>query len=105
MTNTKKKANPQKKGVNVYVTKSFSKDISYKVITFENISNNNYDVTVGIQFKGEKSCCFYCNQVPKKTDLKVAKNIAPKETIFVIIMYHNLSSLFLKTKASWYSIF
>ena len=41
--------NPQKNGVNVYVTKSFKKDIPYKVLTFENTSNNNYDVTVGIK--------------------------------------------------------
>ena len=45
----KEKANPQKNGVNVYVTKSFKKDIPYKVLTFENTSNNNYDVTVGIK--------------------------------------------------------
>ena len=100
MTNTKKKANPQKKGVNVYVTKSFNKDISYKVITFEIISNNNYEVTMGIEFKGEKTCCFYWDEVAKETDLKTVKNIAPKETIAVIIMYHAISSLFLKTKAS-----
>ena len=45
----KEKANPQKNGVNVYVTKSFKKDIPYKVLTFENTSNNNYDVTVGLK--------------------------------------------------------
>jgi len=74
LTNTKKrKANPQKNGVNVYVTKSFNKDIPYKDFTFENTSNNSYGVTVGIKCKGEKSCCFYCAQVAKKTDLKCEK--------------------------------
>ena len=90
----KEKANPQKNGVNVYVTKSFNKDIPYKVLTFENTSNNNYDVTVSIECKGEKSCCFYCDDVAKETDLKVVKGVGPKETIAVIIMYHSLSSLF-----------
>jgi len=82
------------------VTKSFSKDISYKVITFEIISNNIYDVTVNIKFKEEKTCCFYFDEVAKETDLKTVKNIAPKETIAVIIMYDTISSLFLKIKTS-----
>ena len=90
----KEKANPQKNGVNVYVTKSFNKDIPYKVLTFENTSSKSYDVTVGIECKGEKSCCFYCDEVATENDIKVVKNINPKETIAVIIMYHSLSSLF-----------
>jgi len=90
----KEKCNPQKNGVNVYVTKSFNKDIPYKVITFENTSNNNYAVTVGLESKGSKSCCFYCDDVASENDTKVIKNIKAKETITVIIMYHSLSSLF-----------
>ena len=90
----KEKANPQKNGVNVYVTKSFNKDIPYKVLTFENTSNNNYAVTVGIEFKGEKSCSFYCDDVATESDIKVIKNINAKQTTTVIIMYHTLSSLF-----------
>ena len=90
----KEKANPQKNGVNVYVTKSFNKDIPYKVLTFENTSNNNYSVTVSIEFKGSKSCCFYCDDVATENDIKVVKNVNAKQTICVIIMYHSLSSLF-----------
>ena len=90
----KEKANPQKNGVNVYVTKSFNKDIPYKVLTFENTSNNNYDITVGIECKGTKSCCFYCDDVATESDLKVVKKVNAKQTTAVIIMYHSLSSLF-----------
>ena len=90
----KEKANPQKNGVNVYVTKSFNKDIPYKVLTFENTSNNHYAVTLGIEFKGEKSFCFYCDDVATESDIKVVKNLNAKQTISVIIMYHHLSSLF-----------
>ena len=90
----KEKANPQKNGVNVYVTKSFNKDIPYKVLTFENTSNNNYAITVSIECKGSKSCCFYCDDVATENDLKVVKNVKAKQTIAVIIMYHSLSSLF-----------
>ena len=90
----KEKVNPQKNGVNVYVTKSFNKDIPYKVLTFENTSNNNYAVTVGIECKGSKSCCFYCDDIATENDMKVVKNVNAKQTIAVIIMYHSLSSLF-----------
>ena len=90
----KEKPNPQKNGVNVYVTKSFNKDIPYKVLTFENTSNNDYAVTVGIECKGSKSCCFYCDDIATEKDLNVVKNVKAKETIAVIIMYHSLSSLF-----------
>ena len=90
----KEKANPQKNGVNVYVTKSFNKDIPYKVLTFENTSNNNYDITVGIECKGTKSCSFYCDDVATESDLKVVKKVNAKQTTAVIIMYHSLSSLF-----------
>ena len=90
----KEKPNPQKNGVNVYVTKSFNKDIPYKVLTFENTSNNDYAITVGIEYKGIKSCCFYCDDVASESDIKVVKNISAKQTIAVIIMYHSLNSLF-----------
>ena len=90
----KEKANPQKNGVNVYVTKSFNKDIPYKVLTFENTSNNNYAVTVRLEYKGSKSCCFYCDDIATESDLQVIKNINANQTVAVIIMYYSLSSLF-----------
>ena len=90
----KEKPNPQKNGVNVYVTKSFNKDIPYKVLTFENTSNNNYSVTVSIDCKGIKSCSFYCDDVASENDMKVVKNLCAKQTVSIIIMYHSLASLF-----------
>ena len=88
------KGNMQSNGVNVYVTKSFNKQIPYKVLTFENTTNNKFKVNVGLEPKGEKSCCFYCDDVAKETDLNVVKEINAKESISVIIMYYSLSSLF-----------
>ena len=63
-------------------------------MTFENTSNNDYAITVGIEYKGIKSCCFYCDDVASESDIKVVKNISAKQTIAVIIMYHSLNSLF-----------
>ncbi len=90
----KEKANPQKNGVNVYITKSFNKDLPYKVLTFENTSNNNYSVTVGIECKGTKNYCFYCDETASENDTGVVKSLPAKDTIAIIIMYYTLSSIF-----------
>jgi hypothetical protein len=90
----KEKSNPQNNGVNVYITKTFNKDIPYKVMTFENTTNNNYITIVDIECKGAKSCCFYCDETASENDTQVVRRLAAKETIAVILMYYSLSSLF-----------
>ena len=90
----KEKPNKQENGVNVYVTQSFNKDLPYKVLTLENTSNNDYSAIVGIECKGAKNCCFYCDEAATENDIKVVKNLNGKQTIAIIIMYYNLSSLF-----------
>ncbi len=90
----KEKPNKQKNGVNVYVTQSFNKDLPYKVLTLENTSNNDYSAIVGIECKGPKNCCFYCDEAATENDIKAVKKLNGKQTIAIIIMYHNLSSLF-----------
>ena len=42
----------------------------------------------------KKNCCFYCDEVASEGDIKVIKNVKPKETIAIIVMYYNLSSRF-----------
>jgi hypothetical protein len=90
----KEKSNPQNNGVNVYITKTFNKDIPYKVMTFENTTNNNYITIVDIECKGAKCCCFYCDETASENDTQVVRRLAAKQTIAVIIMYYSLSSLF-----------
>ena len=90
----KEKPNKQKNGVNVYVTQSFNKDLPYKVLTLENTSNNDYSAIVGIECKGDKNCCFYCDEAATENDTKVFKKLNGKQSIAIIIMYYNLSSLF-----------
>ena len=86
--------NPQKNGVNVYITKSFSENIPYKVIVFENKRNNNYDIKVGLEFKEKKECCFYCDDIATESDLQVIKNLNAKKTIAIIIMNYTKDSCF-----------
>ena len=90
----KEEINLQKNGVNVYITKKFNKDLPYRVLTFENTSDNQNSIVVEIQCRGEKSCSFYCDEIAKEKHTKVVKNINAKETKAVIIIYHSLSSIF-----------
>ena len=90
----KEKPTRHENGVNVYITKPFNKDIPYRVLTFDNTSNDNFQIVVEIKCRGEKSCCFYCDEIATENDTKFLKNLGAKETKAVIIMYHSLSSIF-----------
>ena len=57
--------------------------IYFIVLSFENTSNNNYAVTVGIECIGSKSCCFYCDDFAKERDTKVVKNVNVKQTTVI----------------------
>ena len=91
----KEKVNPQENGVNVYISKSFNKDLPYKVLTFENTTHNEYAVTIGVTYEGNKSFCFYCDEDATENDIEVLKIIRANETKAVIIMYYTLASAFL----------
>jgi hypothetical protein len=90
----KEKPNKQKNGINIYISKLFNEEIPYKVLTFENKSKKNYAVLAELECRGEKSCCFYCDEIASEDNIKVIKNIKAKETIAIIIMPYNLSSKF-----------
>ena len=64
----KEKTNPHRI-VRMYILQNLLIKIYLIVLTFENTSNNNYAVTVGIEYKGSKSCCFYCDDVAKERDM------------------------------------
>ena len=90
----KEKPNPQKNGVNVYVTKAYNEDIPYIVLTFENTTDNCFSVSVRLQCRGSKSCCFYCDDIASENDMKVVKYLQAKQTNNVLIMYYSYSSIF-----------
>ena len=90
----KEKPNPQKNGVNFYVTEAFNKDIPYRVLMFENPTDKTFAIKTTLKYKGSKSCSFYCDNFALEKESVVVKNINPKETICTLIMYHSLSSLF-----------
>ena len=85
---------PKKKGVNVYITKSFNEDIPYKTIIAENTTNENYSFIASLRCRGNKSCCFYCDEIASEDDIEVVKLLKANETIAIIVMYYNISSRF-----------
>ena len=90
----KEKPIPQKNGVNFYGTPAFSQDIPYRVLMFENPTDNTLAIKIGLVCRGSKSCSFYCDEVAGEDESIVVKNIRPKESVCTIVMYHSLSSLF-----------
>ena len=54
--------------VNVYFTKSFNDDLPFVVGYFENNSNTDNKISIDLKNKGEKSCCFYCDDIANEDD-------------------------------------
>ena len=90
----KEKPIPQKNGVNFYVTQAFNKDLPYRLLMFENPTDKALAIKAELVCKGEKSCSFYCDETAGEAETTMVKNIKPKDTVCIIIMYHSLSSLF-----------
>ena len=53
------------------------------MLTFENTNNNNYAVTEGIECKGSKNFCFYCDDVATEREREVVKNVNVKQTTLI----------------------
>ena len=85
---------PQKNGVDYYVTKAFSEKFPFRVLVFDNKSEEKVAVKAELICKGDKSCSFYCDDIADEKNNTLVKNINIKESICIIIMYHSLSSLF-----------
>ena len=79
-----KKIKPSKKsnGLNIYTHKTYTKQFSFMVTPYENISNNYYKTTTELTFKGEKLFCIYCNNNASENETKVIKQLAPKSMTY-----------------------
>ena len=109
---------PQDNGVNLYITKPFDKDIPYRAMAFENLTDKDCAVNIEVKYKkdnktenkednkednkidnkkdnkGGKRFCFYCDDDATENYVDVIKIIKAKETKVVIIMNYSLSSVF-----------
>ena len=80
--------------VNVYFSKSFNEDLPFVIGYFENISNIDNKISIDIKCKGEKSCCFYYDDIANEEDECIIKDLPVKSNNIFLIMKYALESLF-----------
>jgi len=76
------KLSKKSNGLKIYTYKTYTKQFSFMVTPYENISNNYYKTTTELTFKGEKSFCIYCNNNASENETKVIKQLAPKSMTY-----------------------
>ena len=91
----KKKVKKSKSnGMNIYATPSYSDDFPFSVTYFENEKNPDNLVTLNITYKGDKSFCYYCDDIATEEDIKLEKELPKDGSQIVLLMKYNLSSIF-----------
>jgi len=91
----KNKIKPNKvNDVNVYFTKSFNDDLPFVVGYFENNTNINNKISIDIKNKGEKSCCFYYDDIANEDDECIIKDLPAKKNCIFLVMKYSMTSLF-----------
>ena len=86
----KKKLTPQKQGaINIYTAKTYSEDLPFMSILFENTGNYDASVDFNIKERGRtKNFCIYCDSKCRENEISATKNIPSKsECIFKILPY------------------
>ena len=81
-------------GMNIYATPSYSDDFPFSVTYFENEKNPDSLVTLNITYKGDKSFCYYCDDIATEEDIKLEKELPKNGNQIVLLMKYNLSSIF-----------
>ena len=81
-------------GVNVYFTKSYNDDLPFIVGYFENNSNTDNKISIDLKSKGDKSCCFYCDDIANEDDECTIKDLKAKNYCIFLVMKYYLTSLF-----------
>ena len=91
----KKKIKPKIiKDINVYFSKSFNDDLPFVVGFFENNTNINNKISIDIKNRGEKSCCFYYDDIAIEDDECIIKDLPSKNNCIFLVMKYSLTSLF-----------
>ena len=92
----KKNITPTKKsnGLNIYTYKTYTKQLPFMIVGYENTSNNYFKTISEISAKGEKSFCIYCDNFASEDEESVTKPLPPKSMTCVIILKYSNSSIF-----------
>ena len=91
----KKKVSKNKSnGMILYITPSYCDDVPFMVAYFENEKNINHLITLNINYKGDKSFCYYCDDYATEDDVKIVKELPGNGSNIVLIMKYNISSIY-----------
>ena len=80
--------------VNVFLSKSFNDDLPFVVGYFENNTSTDNKISIDLKSKGEKSCCFYCDDVANEDDECIIKDLPAKNSAIFLVMKYSMTSLF-----------
>jgi len=81
-------------GVYLYRGATNMDSIPFETAIFENYTENNYKVKLNVVGKGEKSFCFYADEIASEYDTTTVKEL-PKHSVAIFnILKYSLSSIF-----------
>ena len=92
----KKNETPTNKsgGLNIYTYKTYTKQLPFMIIGYENTSSSYYKTTSTVTGKGEKSFWIYCDNYASENETSVTKPLPPKSMTCVILLKYSNSSIF-----------
>ena len=81
-------------GVYLYRAATNMDSIPFETAIFENYTENNYKVKLNIVGKGEKSFCFYSDEIASENDTTAVKELPKNSVAIFTILKYSLSSIF-----------
>ena len=81
-------------GVYLYRTSTNMDSIPFEAAVFENYTNNNYRVKVNVVGKGEKSFCFYEDEIVSEKETSAIKELPTNSVAVFSVLKYSLSSIF-----------
>ena len=80
-------------GVYLYRTSTSMDSLPFEAAVFENYTPNNYRVKVNTIGKGQKSFCFYNDEIATENDISIIKELPVHSVAVFTILKYSLSSI------------
>jgi hypothetical protein len=80
-------------GVYLYRTSTSMDSLPFEAAIFENYTQNNYRVKVNAIGKGQKSFCFYNDEIATENDISIIKELPVNSVAVFTILKYSLSSI------------
>ena len=81
-------------GVYLYRISTNMDSIPFEAAVFENYTDKNYRVKVNVVGKGEKSFCFYHDEIANENDITAIKELPVNSVAIFPVLKYSLSSIF-----------